>query len=171
MVARLEWVFAKIAFGLAEHGPYLTSVSFFRRKQATGQVDVVFAFTCCQCSCYPSLLQSTFEIEGSWNWGEVIELSCLVSLFFSFHPFFVLLILFCLSVFSSFVEEFGVAEELSGVEEEDGRASLLWWNTSLEEALITIPSKQWMILTSRKSSRSLWNPWVVSTAGIPFLAG
>lgn len=42
--------------------------------------------------------------------------------------------------------------------EEDGRANLLWWNTSLEEALMTMEFSMWMTITSRKSRRPLWNP-------------
>lgn len=59
-------------------------------------------------------------------------------------------LLFCpVLFFSSCFEEF-LVDELSGVEEDrvdksgesEGRASLLLWNTSLDEALITIPSRQ-----------------------------
>ena len=55
------------------------------------------------------------------------------------------------------VEELRV-EELSRVEEEEGRASLLLWNTSLDEALIAIPSRQWITETSTQSRRPLWKP-------------
>lgn len=46
-------------------------------------------------------------------------------------------------------------EELSRVEEEEGRSSLLLWNTSLDEALIAIPSRQWITETSTQSRRPL----------------